>query len=148
MSNTGKGDSSYSIVLSNVEAHMCIVCTCVASLKPLVNHFFPRLLSKKSSNGGANASAYPKIPGRGSKLTNGSFAAPPAAGFDSAGDGQGYAMQAYKQRAEAGEHRAAVRAGRDVDGSSQESIIGAADPFGDGLDKENGVYVTTVVQVS
>jgi len=66
-------------------------------------------------------------------------------------DSQAYALRSYRQRAEVGEHKAVVsthRDGthRDFDGSSQESIIRAVDPFNLEL-KEDGIYVTKAVHV-
>jgi hypothetical protein len=67
-------------------------------------------------------------------------------------DSQAYSLHSYRQRAEVGEHKAVVSAQQngkhqDFDGSSQESIIGAVDPFSPEL-KEGGVYVTRTVHVS
>jgi hypothetical protein len=117
---------------------MCIVCACVATLKPLANRFFPKLLGKSINPSGP----YLGIPGKGSKSTAESMPA----------DSQAYALQSYRQRAEAGEHKAIVSAHRngkhrDFDGSSQESIIGVVDPYNPEL-KEGGVYVVRAVHVS
>jgi hypothetical protein len=110
------------------------------TLKPLANRFFPKLLGKSTVTTGP----YPSIPGKGSKLASGPVPAVPA-------DSQAYALRSYRQRAEVGEHKAVVsthRDGthRDFDGSSQESIIRAADPFN--LEpKEDGIYVARTVHV-
>jgi hypothetical protein len=111
------------------------------TLKPLANRFFPKLLGKSTVTTGP----YPSIPGKGSKLASGPVPAVPA-------DSQAYALQSYRQRAEVGEHKAVVsthRDGthRDFDGSSQESIIGAVDPYNPEL-KEGGVYVVKAVHIS
>ena len=117
---------------------MCIVCACIATLKPLASRFFPKLLGKSTIPSGS----YPTIPGKGSKLTPESKPA----------DSQAYMLQSYRQRTEVGEHKTVVSAHqngkrRDFDFSSQESIIGAVDPFSPEL-KEGGVYVTRTVHVS
>jgi len=116
---------------------MCIVCACVTALKPLANRFFPKQFGKSTTLSGS----YPSIPGKGSKLAQESMPA----------DSQAYTLQSYRQRAEVGEHKAVVSAHRngkhrDFDCSSQESIIGAVDPFNCKF-KEDSVYVTRTVHV-
>ena len=117
---------------------MCIVCACAATLKPLANHFFPKLLGKSTVPVGP----YPSASGKGSKLASEAMPA----------DSEAYALRSYRQRAEVGEHKAVVSAHRngkhrDFDGSSQESIIGVVDPYNPEL-KEGGVYVVRAVHVS
>jgi hypothetical protein len=116
---------------------MCIVCACAATLKPFANRFFPRLLGRSTVPVGP----YPSVPGKGSKLASEPIPA----------DSQAYALQSYRQRAEVGEHKAVVSAHRDgkhrdIDGSSQESIIGDVNSFNHDL-REDGIYVAKGVHV-
>jgi hypothetical protein len=127
------------LIWSTIEAHITIVCACVATLKPLATRFFPKLLGKSSKT----ANTYPSIHGKSTKL-NGSNA-----------DSQSFALQSYRERMEAGQHTATVTShtvrglGRKVgddDADSQESIIGGMEPH-DMYFKE-GVFVTKTVRVS
>jgi hypothetical protein len=148
-----QGANVGSLIWTTLEVNLSIVCACVATLKPLANRFFPKLLGKLSSGANNGNGAYPSIPGKGSKLTNGNSVLASEQGFRSGGFGENggdiYKMQSYCQKAEVGQHIAAVKGGRDVDGSSsQESIIGAAEPFPqDDEEREMGVYVTRTVHV-
>jgi hypothetical protein len=134
-----KGDTSNLLIWSTNEAHVTIVCACIAILKPLANRFFPKLLA----NG---AGPYPSIPGKSSK--------PNGSNVDI--HGQSFALQSYRERAEAGQHKTTVTSnmgralGRrvgDPDADSQESIIGGMDQQ-DMVDHKEGVFVTRTVHIS
>lgn len=116
---------------------MCIVCACTATLKLLANRFFPKLLGKST----VPSVAYPGNPGKGSTLALEPMTA----------DSQAYALRSYRQTAEVGDYKAVVSAHQnrkhwDFDGLSQESIIGALDPFNPEL-KEGGIYVARAVRI-
>ena len=88
------------------------------------------------------AGAYPSIPGKSTKLTNNG----------STPDTQSFALQSYRERAEAGQHQAIITSSslrdprrRDGDGDSQESIINGMDHE---MEFKDGVFVTRTVHVS
>lgn len=116
-----------------MEVNLGIACACIATLKPLTNHFFPKLLGKLYGSNNNSATHLP-LSGKPSKLINEDTVLASERGLHGGSFGENGGgsceMQSYSLRAKSGQHRATVKGKRDVDGSSsQESIIGAAESF-------------------
>jgi hypothetical protein len=117
-----------------MEVNLGIACACIATLKPLTNRFFPKLLGKLYGSNNNNSATHLPLSGKPSKLINEDTVLARERGLHGGSFGENGGgsceMQLYSLRAKSGQHRATVKGKRDVDGSSsQESIIGAAESF-------------------